>query len=48
MPRAIALFNGNNEEELAAARAQWKELKDLGFALNYWQQGANGRCEMKS
>ena len=45
---AVALFDGNNEEELAAARAQWKELKDLGFALTYWQQGANGRWEMKS
>ena len=46
--RAVALFDGNNAEELAAARAQWKELKDLGFALTYWQQGANGRWEMKS
>jgi DNA polymerase III subunit chi len=46
--RAVALFDGNNPEELAAARAQWKELKDLGFALTYWQQGANGRWEMKS
>ncbi len=46
--RAVALFDGNNTEELAAARAQWKELKDLGFALTYWQQGANGRWEMKS
>jgi DNA polymerase III subunit chi len=38
--RAVALFDGNNAEELAAARAQWKELKDLGFAPTYWQQGA--------
>ena len=34
--------------EFALARAQWKELKDLGFAVTYWQQGANGRWEMKS
>jgi DNA polymerase-3 subunit chi len=46
--RAVALFDGNNAEELALARAQWKELKDLGFAVTYWQQGANGRWEMKS
>ena len=46
--RAVALFDGNNAEELAAARAQWKELKDLGFAPTYWQLGANGRWEMKS
>jgi len=46
--RAVALFDGNNAEELATARAQWKELKGLGFAVTYWQQGANGRWEMKS
>ena len=46
--RAVALFDGNNEDELAAARAQWKVLKERGFALTYWQQGANGRWEMKS
>jgi DNA polymerase-3 subunit chi len=46
--RAIALFDGNNEDELLLAREQWKKLKDLGFALTYWQQGANGRWEMKS
>jgi DNA polymerase-3 subunit chi len=46
--RAVALFDGNNEDDLALARAQWKELKDLGFAVTYWQQGANGRWEMKS
>jgi DNA polymerase-3 subunit chi len=46
--RAVALFDGNNEDELVHARAQWKELKDLGFALTYWQQGAAGRWEMKS
>jgi DNA polymerase-3 subunit chi len=46
--RAVALFDGNNADELAAARAQWKELKGLGFALTYWQKSANGRWEMKS
>ena len=46
--RAVALFDGTNADELALARAQWNELKDLGFALTYWQQGANGRWEKKS
>ena len=46
--RAVALFDGNDAEELAAARAQWKGLKDLGFALTYWQQTASGRWDMKS
>jgi hypothetical protein len=40
--RAVAFFDGNNEDELAFTRAQWKELKGLGFAVTYWQQGANG------
>ncbi len=46
--RAIALFDGNNEDELLLARDQWKKLKDLGFTLTYWQQGDNGRWEKKS
>lgn len=45
--RAIAVFDGNNEDELALARAQWKQLKDLGFALTYWQQSDTGRWEKK-
>ena len=46
--RAVALFDGNNEDELLLARAQWKELKERGFAVTYWQQGANGRWEKKA
>ena len=46
--RVIALFDGNNEEELLFARARWKELKERGFAAAYWQQGENGRWEMKA
>jgi DNA polymerase-3 subunit chi len=46
--RAIALFDGNNEDELFRARAQWKLLKERGFAAAYWRQGENGRWEKKS
>jgi DNA polymerase III subunit chi len=46
--RAINLFDGNNEDELFRARAQWKELKAQGFAAAYWQQGENGRWEKKA
>src|SRR5450631_381184 len=45
--RAIALFDGDNETELELARARWKELKERGFAVTYWQQDANGRWEKK-
>jgi DNA polymerase-3 subunit chi len=41
--RAVLLFDGDNEDELANARAQWKELRDTGRALVYQQQDENGR-----
>jgi DNA polymerase-3 subunit chi len=46
--RVVALFDGNNEEEVSRARLQWKELKDLGLPVTYWQQGATGRWEMRA
>ncbi|ACK51154.1 DNA polymerase III chi subunit HolC [Methylocella silvestris BL2] len=46
--RALSAFNGNDADELAAARTQWKELKDRGFALSYWQQNEAGRWEKKA
>lgn len=46
--RVINLFDGTDEDELAAARRQWKELKTLGHALTYWQQAENGRWEKKA
>ncbi|VFU10737.1 DNA polymerase III subunit chi [Methylocella tundrae] len=46
--RAIVVFDGANEDELAAARLQWKELKQRGFALTYWQQSEAGRWEKKA
>lgn len=46
--RAIALFDGANEDELAQARAQWRALKDVGHAPTYWRQNDGGRWEKKS
>jgi DNA polymerase-3 subunit chi len=43
--RAIVAFDGRDEDELARARAQWKELKGRGFALAYWRQSETGRWE---
>ena len=48
MPAVIALFDGNNEDELFHARAEWKEVKERGFAAAYWQQAENGRWEKKA
>ena len=36
------LFNGADPQELEAARACWKSLKDAGRKLTYWQQQERG------
>ncbi len=45
--RTILLFDGNDADQLDAARAQWKRLKGEGFAPAYWQQGAGGKWEKR-
>jgi DNA polymerase-3 subunit chi len=46
--RFILLFDGNDEDQLLGARAQWKLLKDKGLNLAYWQQGERGGWEKKA
>jgi DNA polymerase-3 subunit chi len=46
--RAILIFDGNQDDELQDARAQWKTLKAAGFSLTYWQQNDAGRWEKKA
>lgn len=43
--RAVVAFDGANEDELALARAQWKDLNGRGLALTYWRQNEAGRWE---
>ena len=45
--RCAVLFDGNDETALAAARAQWTDLKESGHDLTYWQQDDQGRWEEK-
>ena len=40
--RAVLMFNGNDETELGSARAQWKDLRDEGFELVYYQENEGG------
>ena len=40
--RVFDLFDGGNENSLAAARARWRAAKEAGHALTYWQQGSRG------
>lgn len=46
--RMILLFDGADEDQLLAARAQWKQLKTQGLSLAYWQQNARGQWEKKA
>jgi len=46
--RAALLFDGRDDDELADARAQWKELRDLGYSLVYHQQSEGGGWEEKA
>jgi len=46
--RAITLLDGNSDDEVLAAREQWKSLKKLGYPLTYWQQAETGRWERKA
>ena len=45
--RAVLMFDGADSDQLTQARAQWKQLKDTGFALQYWQQKENGGWEKR-
>ncbi len=40
--RVFDLFDGNDEDEVAAARARWRVAKAAGHSLTYWKQGEGG------
>ena len=40
--RVFDLFDGNREDDVAAARQRWKTAKAAGHTLAYWQQGPKG------
>jgi DNA polymerase III subunit chi len=41
--RIVLLFDGEDEEAVAAAHERWSEAKTKGFDATYWQPDANGR-----
>lgn len=41
--RIVLLFNGDDEDAVAAARAHWTEAKAKGFETAYWQLDEQGR-----
>ena len=45
--RVCIMFDGNNPDELTAARGDWKTLTDAGIPAQYWAQ-ENGRWTKKA
>ncbi|MBO1021206.1 MULTISPECIES: DNA polymerase III subunit chi [unclassified Methylobacterium] len=46
--RICILFDGNDQDALLGARAQWKQAKEAGHAIAYWQQDESGRWQKKA
>ncbi|SMD06908.1 DNA polymerase III subunit chi [Rhizobium sp. RU36D] len=46
--RLVLMFDGHDQAQLEAARAEWKRLKADGHKLTYWQQTPEGRWEKKA
>lgn len=46
--RCFDLFDGNDEDAVAAARQRWSARKAAGHAVTYWQQSETGRWEQKA
>lgn len=43
--RCVSIFDGGDENAVAAARAFWKAVKAAGHDATYWKQSASGRWE---
>lgn len=46
--RCLDLFDGNDPDQVAAARARWGDYKGAGHAVTYWQQGEGGGWEKRA
>lgn len=46
--RIVLIFNGEDEDAVAAARARWTDAKDKGLAATYWQPDEQGRWVKKA
>jgi DNA polymerase-3 subunit chi len=42
------LFDGQDDNAVAAARERWAEYKAAGHAITYWQQGERGGWEKRA
>jgi len=46
--RIVLLFDGEDDDAVAAARAQWTAIKAQGFEASYWQTDEQGRWQNKA
>ena len=46
--RCLELFDGNDPASVVAARGRWKDYKEAGHDVAYWQQDARGKWEKKA
>ena len=46
--RCLDLFDGRDDEAVAAARARWTAVKAAGAAVSYWKQTEAGRWEKQA
>jgi DNA polymerase-3 subunit chi len=46
--RIVLLFDGEDEDAVAAARQRWGEAKAQGFDVTYWQPDEHGRWVKKA
>jgi len=46
--RIVLLFDGEDEEAVATARAHWSEARAKGFEATYWQPDDRGRWVKKA
>ena len=46
--RCLDLFDGQDPAAVEAARARWKDGKEAGHQLSFWQQDESGRCQQKA
>jgi DNA polymerase III subunit chi len=46
--RLVLLFDGEDPDALAAARSRWRQAKEEGHEVTYWQADDDGRWQRKA
>ena len=48
LERAVLVFDGADPEAVERARRIWKDARDGGHEVSYWQQDESGRWQNKA